>query len=205
MDSYMFQTVGQDAVHLIAQALGLPLFQRTIRGTPVDTALSYFGQVAGDETEDLAALIDDVMRVHAIDAVSVGAIASNYQRTRVENVYAMLSLRWPDLSRSCQRLGLTVLAFLWQRDQSELLDNMATAGLRASIIKVAGAGLNLTHLGADVTDSTTRATLERLRVRFGLHPCGEGGEYETFTIACPLFASNIDMYVRFKPGNLLRR
>lgn len=87
MDSYMFQTVGQDAVPLIAQALDLPLFQRTIRGTPVDTALSYHGRVTGDETEDLAALLDDVMRMHAIDAVSVGAIASSYQRTRVENMF----------------------------------------------------------------------------------------------------------------------
>ena len=91
---------------------------------------------------------------------------------------------------------MTVLAYLWQRDQSELLDEMAVVGLHASIIKVAGAGLNLTHLGANVTDESTRAILERLRLRFGLHPCGEGGEYETYTTACPLFASDIDMFVR---------
>ena len=91
---------------------------------------------------------------------------------------------------------MTVLAYLWQRNQSELLDEMAVAGLRASIIKVAGAGLNLTHLGDNVTDDSTRAILERLRLRFGLHPCGEGGEYETFTTACPLFASNIAMCAR---------
>lgn len=70
---------------------------------------------------------------------------------------------------------------------------MAVAGLRASIIKVAGAGLNLSHLGANVTDDSTRAMLERLHVRFGLHPCGEGGEYETFTTACPLFVRDIAM------------
>lgn len=33
------------------------------------------------------------------------------------------------------------------------------------------------------------------RQRFGLHPCGEGGEYETFTVDCPLFKKRIDLYV----------
>lgn len=44
------------------------------------------------------------------EAVSVGAILSDYQRVRVESI--------------CARLGLTVLAFLWRRDQSELLHEM---------------------------------------------------------------------------------
>ena len=38
-----------------------------------------------------------------VEGVSCGAILSNYQRLRVENC--------------CRRLGLTVLAYLWQRDQ----------------------------------------------------------------------------------------
>lgn len=63
----------------------------------------------------------------------MGAILSNYQRTRVENV--------------CTRLGLTSLAFLWQREQHELLDEMVAAGVDAVIIKVAGIGLTAQHLG----------------------------------------------------------
>lgn len=55
-------------------------------------------------------------------AVGSGAILSNYQRTRVENV--------------CGRLGLTSLAYLWRRPQSPLLAEMVEAGLDAVLVKV---------------------------------------------------------------------
>lgn len=35
--------------------------------------------------------------------------------------------------------------------------------------------------------------LSSLHQRFGTHPCGEGGEYETFTTDSPLFKSRIDI------------
>ena len=36
--------------------------------------------------------------------------------------------------------------------------------------------------------------------KFGLNPCGEGGEYETFTLDCPLFEKAIAMYLQsFQP------
>ena len=31
--------------------------------------------------------------------------------------------------------------------------------------------------------------------KFGVNVCGEGGEYETFTLDCPLFKKRIIMYV----------
>ena len=30
-------------------------------------------------------------------------------------------------------------------------------------------------------------TLRKLNSKFGMNVCGEGGEYETFTLDCPLF------------------
>lgn len=56
------------------------------------------------------------------EAISVGAILSDYQRVRVENV--------------CSRLGLVSLAYLWRRDQKELLQEMIDSQLHAIIIKV---------------------------------------------------------------------
>ena len=70
--------------------------------------------------------------------VSVGAILSNYQRVRVEHV--------------CQRLSLTPLCYLWQRDQEELLSEMIDSGLEAIIIKVAGIGLTTKHLGKTLAE-----------------------------------------------------
>ena len=52
----------------------------------------------------------------------------------------------------CRRLGLTVLAYLWQREQDELLQEMIDAGLVAVIIKVAGVGLTEKHLGKTLAE-----------------------------------------------------
>lgn len=67
IDSYMYQTVGQDAIELIAQALDVPLYRRVITGTAVNMGADYGNRhanlnkgVQGDETEDLYALLSDV-------------------------------------------------------------------------------------------------------------------------------------------------
>lgn len=63
----MYQTVGQDAIALIAQALDVPLHRRVIQGSPVEQAAEYGlksaggGGIAGDETEDLYALLCSVL------------------------------------------------------------------------------------------------------------------------------------------------
>ena len=40
----------------------------------------------------------------------------------------------------CTRLGLVCLAYLWRREQEELLQEMITAGVKAIVIKVASMG-----------------------------------------------------------------
>ncbi|CAG5866574.1 unnamed protein product [Menidia menidia] len=119
-----------------------------------------------------------------VDAVSVGAILSDYQRVRVENV--------------CLRLGLQPLAYLWRRDQESLLSEMISCDLHAILIKVAAfgefvsqpAGLDPEkHLGKSLAD--VEPYLKQLSQKYGVHICGEGGEYETFTLDCPLFKKKI--------------
>ncbi|CAG2185260.1 unnamed protein product [Mytilus edulis] len=81
---------------------------------------------------------------------------------------------------SCQRLGLTSLAYLWRRDQSELLKEMIDSGVSAILIKVASMGLNpKTHLGRNLKELYPQ--LIQMNKEFQLNVCGEGGEYETFT------------------------
>ncbi|KAG9015493.1 hypothetical protein FRB94_000098 [Tulasnella sp. JGI-2019a] len=181
IDSYMYQTVGQDAIEVVAAAMELPLVRRVIQGTAVDQGSEYgnrrsINPVVGDETEDLYELLAEVKKQFPdVQAVSVGAILSNYQRVRVEHV--------------CSRLGLTSLSYLWQRDQGELLDEMLDAELDAVIIKVAGIGLTPQHLGRHLSEM--RSTLIKLNGLYGAHICGEGGEYETLTLDCSLFKSRI--------------
>lgn len=67
LDSYLYQTVGQDAIKFVAQALDVLLYRRVIAGTAVEQGAEYGGRNAsdppvsdGDETEDLYALLAQV-------------------------------------------------------------------------------------------------------------------------------------------------
>lgn len=120
-------------------------------------------------------------------------------------------------------LKLLPLSYLWQRDQSELLSEMVTAGVEAVLIKVAGIGLDERCLGRSLAQMQAKLenlvsrrirgprSRESLRVtylscfssacastqhaKYGAHVCGEGGEYETLTLDCPLFKKRIKLLV----------
>ena len=86
MDSYMYQTVGHDAISLYSEATGLPLYQEVIQGSSLQQGSDYTFNCNEDEVEDLYRLLARVKEAETVEAVSVGAILSNYQRVRVENV-----------------------------------------------------------------------------------------------------------------------
>ncbi|KAG0219454.1 hypothetical protein BGX33_002724 [Mortierella sp. NVP41] len=175
LDSYMYQTVGHDVIHLYKDCLDVPLYRQEIKGKPIEQGSDYV-RTEQDETEDLFELLSTVKAAHPdLEAVSVGAILSNYQRIRVESV--------------CSRLGLVALAYLWQRNQEELLYEMAQAGVNAVLIKIAAIGLKRQHLGQSIGDMYPH--LVKMNREYDLHICGEGGEYETITLDCPLFKRRI--------------
>lgn len=176
LDSFMFQTVGHDAIDLYGECTGLPLYRGDIHGTSKNQKLDY-EKTEDDEIEDLYRLLSRIKQDLEVEAVSVGAILSSYQRTRVENV--------------CSRLGLTSLAYLWQRDQQDLMSEMVESSMDAILIKVAAVGLNETHLGKSLKDMF--ATLLRLNQRFDVHICGEGGEFETLVLDAPFFIKKLEI------------
>lgn len=64
----MYQTVGQDAIDFVAQALDVPLYKGVISGDALQQDLAYGERltqdgVAGDETEDMYRLLSEV-KVH---------------------------------------------------------------------------------------------------------------------------------------------
>ena len=207
LDSLLVQTVGHACVPAIAACLtpdsgaegGTPLVRRVTRGRAVCTALGYAPSTpasaaaaaasaaakdAGDhdaapseldEVEDLALLLGEcVRRFPRANAVVCGAVLSHYQRQRVEAV--------------CRRLALQPLAWLWGRGQRGLLNDMVSGGVEAVLVKVAAFGLSPAMLGRPVGE--LRADFARLGDLVGLNECGEGGEYETITLDCPLFETH---------------
>ena len=183
-DSFTFQTVGCGAVELVAQAMQLPLVRAPLCGSCVRSTCEYEATV-GDEVEDLLQLIERCLKQFPdATAVSCGAVLSDYQRLRVENV--------------CRRLKLTCLAPLWRLPQQQLVECMLADGVDAIIVKVskesicvvlcnvwclgslallqvAASGLPLNFLGRRLSD--IQAQLKQLAQQHGLHVAGEGGEY----------------------------
>ncbi|KAL9849189.1 diphthine--ammonia ligase isoform 3-T3 [Geothlypis trichas] len=175
LDSYMYQTVGHHAIDLYADALDLPLYRGFIKGASVNTGRVYTA-CQEDEVEDLYQLMKLVKDKEGVEGVSVGAILSDYQRVRVEDV--------------CRRLNLQPLAYLWHWNQEILLKEMISSNVQAIIIKVAAFGLDPDkHLGKTLGEM--EPVLLELSEKYGVHVCGEGGEYETFTLDCPLFKKKI--------------
>ncbi|GAA5943017.1 diphthine--ammonia ligase [Sporobolomyces koalae] len=192
LDSFMYQTVAHSGLETLARALDLPFFSTAITGKPINQSATYGSRTSStstsnhrdeggteeehDETEDLYRLLKMVKdAMPEVEAVAAGAILSNYQRVRVEHV--------------CLRLGLTSIAYLWERNQRELLDEMVASGQQSVIVKVAGAGLGVQHLGK--TLGQMQPILHKLNERYETHVCGEGGEYETFTLDSPIFKKRI--------------
>jgi len=68
---------------------------------------------------------------------------------------------------------------------------MIDGGMDAILIKVAGIGLTKSHLGKTLAEM--QPTLMKLNELYGSHVCGEGGEYESLTLDCPLFKRKITL------------
>ncbi len=134
------------------------------------------GETAGEgETQELAAMRRAFERAHA-DGIVVGAIASDYQNARVNRV--------------AHALGLPVFAPLWHQDPRRLVREYLAAGLHIVFSSVAAEGLDASWLGREWTDGAVDELL-RLQESRGVHPCGEGGEFETLVLDAPFFGSRV--------------
>ena len=104
--SYMFHTPNIILVKEQAEAIGLPAI---IRKTPGEKE---------HELKDLQKAIEEARAHHRIEAIVTGAIASVYQKSRVEDIGT--------------KLGLKCINPLWQRDQLEIIQELIT--LRFEVI-----------------------------------------------------------------------
>uniref|UniRef100_UPI00358EBACA diphthine--ammonia ligase isoform X4 n=1 Tax=Myxine glutinosa TaxID=7769 RepID=UPI00358EBACA len=122
IDSYMYQTVGHQAIGLYAEAMALPLYRRTIHGSAVVMSQEYVVH-PGDEVEDLFELLKEVKEKEQVEAVSVGAIFSDYQRLRVENVVG--TRQTP--GKECRRYFATSTAGVARRHRSPAMTHAERA------------------------------------------------------------------------------
>ena len=113
-----------------------------------------------------------------VDGVVVGAIASDYQHDRVNRV--------------ADETGLRVFAPLWRHDPRRLIRDYLAADFQIVFSSVSAEGLDASWLGRRWDEGVIEDLLRLQRVH-GVHPCGEGGEFETLVLDCPLFRQRLEV------------
>ena len=121
---------------------------------------------------DLVLQIEDL----EIDALVVGALRSDYQKTRIE--------------RMCEKLGLISYCPLWHHDPEEHMHSLIEHGFDVRIVSVSTDGLGEEWLGKKITQQSLEE-LTRISNIFRFNLDGEGGEFETIVVDAPHMSQRI--------------
>jgi len=159
-DSWMFHYPNINLVDLFAEAVGIPLVKAETSG------------IKEKEVEDLKRLIEGL----DVDAIVSGAIASTYQKSRIEKI--------------CEQLRLRCIAPLWHENPLNILKEIVALKFDVIVTGVYAYGFSKEWLGRKIDNATIEALTE-LNKRYGISLVGEGGEYETLVLDAPFFKKRI--------------
>ena len=159
-ESYMFHTPSITKVKKQAEVMELPLLIQETKGEKEK------------ELDDLFNIIQQAKEEYDIQAIITGAVESAYQASRVQRI--------------CDQLNLDCFNPLWQKNQIELLQDIINDDFDVVITGVFAYPLDETWLGRHIDKSFLNETL-KLYEKYQINPAGEGGEFESFVLNCPLF------------------
>lgn len=145
--SFMFHFPNASKAEMVASLLGVPWSTTSEEGF-ADAIKKYVEQ--------------------GFRAITVGAIASEFQKTRIEKL--------------CTELGIMSFIPLWRKDQAFILKELQLRGIKAMIVSVSAEGFDESDLGR-IIDEEFIGELDRKNQRYGINVSGEGGEYETFVVS----------------------
>ena len=165
-DSYMFHTPSIKKTQQQARAMDLPIVIQETKG------------IKEEELKDLYTVIKSVKEKFGIDTIVTGAVASDYQASRIQKI--------------CDSLDLKCLNPIWGKEQIPYLKELVDNKFKIIIIGVAGFPLDESWLGREINDKFIEETAQ-LQEKYQLHPAGEGGEFETFVLDCPLFQNPLEV------------
>lgn len=164
--SYMFQSAGVELVELQAQAMELPIIIQETAGQKEQ------------ELTDLEIALRKAKELYHLDGIVSGALFSTYQRDRIEKI--------------CDRLGLKIFSPLWHKQPDAHMEELLHAGFQIIFTAVAADGLNKTWLNRIITKKDIEQ-LKKIREKTYLNIAGEGGEFESLVLDCPLFKEKIQI------------
>ena len=163
-DSWMFHYPDIEWTRLQAEAVGIP---------------QVTAKASGVKEEELGAMKEallELKRTRGIDCVVTGAIASEYQKWRIEAI--------------CYELGLRSVAPLWRKNPEQLLTEQVEMGFEFILTACMAMGLGPDWLGRMI-DSKAIDELKSVSRRFGVSLVFEGGEAETYVLNAPIFSKRI--------------
>ncbi|HME18587.1 MAG TPA: diphthine--ammonia ligase [Nitrososphaerales archaeon] len=164
--SYMFHFPDLNWTRLQAESMGVPqLTEETL----------------GEKEEELADLARAIRRAKAeyrLEGICTGALASVYQKSRVEKI--------------CSSMDLECVSPLWGVEPEQHLRRLVDEGFAVLVVGVSALGLTQEWLGR-ILDHGAVDELVSLAKKFGFHAGLEGGEGETFVLDAPSFAKRVEV------------
>lgn len=163
-ESYMFHTPSISQVKKQAEAMNIPLLTDRTKG---EKEL---------ELKDLERAIKKAKDKYKFDTLVTGALHSVYQAERIQKI--------------CDNLGLKCYNPLWHKDEISYLHELVDAKFKIMIIGVFAYPLNEKWPGR-IIDNSFINDVTKLKDRYKIHAAGEGGEFESFVLNCPLFKKEL--------------
>lgn len=185
-DSMMFQTNSSWISGLQSSAMGCPWLPVVSAGEPeIEVSDLLQGIRSGVGSEAIMGWFEkrglnapdfvNCIEGHW-DGIVVGALRSDYQKTRIERLSA--------------ELGVSVHTPLWHHDGRRHITDIISHGFEIMMVSVSSDGLDSSWLGR-VLDHDSLEELISLSKRHRFHPDGEGGEFETLVLSGPNMSSRI--------------
>ncbi|MEM2870010.1 MAG: TIGR00289 family protein [Thermoplasmata archaeon] len=165
-ESYMFHVANIHLAPLQAEAMGLPIIYRETEGE------------REAELGDLREALREAVERYRIEGVLSGAVASSYQKRRIDRISS--------------ELGLASLSPLWGSEARELLAEMVRRKFKVIVSAVAAEGLGPGWLGRQL-DVSAIEELGELSERHRFSLAGEGGEFETLVLDAPMFKKRLEI------------
>lgn len=159
-ESYMFHTPSINQTESQAQSMGLPILVYKTEGEKEK------------ELVDLEDAIKNAKEKYNLDAIATGALHSVYQSSRIKKI--------------CEKLNLECFNPLWGKQEIPYLKELLEKNFKIVITGVFAYPLNQAWLGREINNKFIEE-VTTLQEKYQIHAAGEGGEFETFVLNCPLF------------------
>ena len=165
-DSYMFHIPNVHLVESQAKSMDLPLISVESSG------------IKEKELKDIERALKAAIKEYKIEGVVSGALASNYQKERIDKI--------------CKKLKIESIAPLWHIDPEKYLNNLIKNNFEVIITQVAADGLDESFLGKKL-DKNLIEKLKKINEKIGFHLGFEGGEAESLVLDCPMFKKRLEV------------